>query len=97
MLSNDQVLHIAKLARLHLKEGEAEKFAKQLSSILGYTELLNEVDTEGVEGTSQVTGLKNVSRKDEVQSFCTREELLSTTPLPVDGHQIQVKPVLGSE
>lgn len=94
MLSNEEVQHIAKLARLGLKDGEAEKFGKQLNDILGYVELLKEVDTEGVATTSQVTGLENVSRKDEVERFCEKDELLECTELPVERDQIRVKPVI---
>ncbi|HLG25433.1 MAG TPA: Asp-tRNA(Asn)/Glu-tRNA(Gln) amidotransferase subunit GatC [Candidatus Gracilibacteria bacterium] len=94
MLSNDQVQHIAKLARLGLKEGESGKFSKQLNDILGYVDMLKEVDTEKIEPTSQVTGLENVSRKDEVERFSNREELLACTELPVERDQIKVKPVI---
>lgn len=73
MLSNEEIQHIAKLARLGLKDGEAEKFLQQLNDILGYVEQLKEVDTEGVEPTSQVTGLENVSRTDVVEPFVRRK------------------------
>lgn len=94
MLSNEEVQHIAKLARLELKDGEGEKFSQQLNDILGYVEQLKEVDTEGVESTLQVTGLENVHRKDEVEDFCTKDELLGCTELPVERDQIRVKPVI---
>ena len=66
-LSKEEVQHIALLARLGIKEEEIEKFAEQLSSILEYVEKLNEVNTDGVEITAQVTGLENVLREDEVK------------------------------
>ena len=94
MLSVQQVQHIAKLARLGLGKEEAEKFSKQLSEILAYVELLNEVDTSKVEPTSQVTGLQNVKRKDVVKRFCVKEELLACTQLPLEKDQIKVKPVI---
>ncbi len=94
MLSLDQVKHIAKLARLGLKNDEAEKFAGQLNSILDYIGILNEVDTDKVEPTAQVTGLQNVTRNDEVKRFCTKEELLACTELPVEKGQIKVKSVI---
>jgi aspartyl-tRNA(Asn)/glutamyl-tRNA(Gln) amidotransferase subunit C len=94
MLSGEQVQHIAKLARLGLGEGEGEKFAKQLSEILAYMEMLNEVNTDKVEPTSQVTGLTNVTREDKVERFCEREELLSCTGLPVEKEQVKVKSVI---
>jgi aspartyl-tRNA(Asn)/glutamyl-tRNA(Gln) amidotransferase subunit C len=94
MLSIEQVKHIAKLARLGITDAEADKFSKQLSSILGYVDLLNEVDVEGVELTSQVTGLQNVMREDVVKPFGTKEEMLGCTELPVQLDQIKVKPVM---
>jgi len=94
MLSDKEVQHIAKLARLGLKEGEVSKFAKQLSEILEYTEQLNEVDTENIEPTSQVTGLENVSREDKVERFCEKDELLACTELPIERDQILTKPVI---
>lgn len=94
MISEEQVRHIASLARLGLKEGEDKKFAGQLSEILSYVEMLNEVDTSDVKPTSQVTGLENVKRKDEINHFSSKDELLKCTELPVEQDQIRVKPVI---
>ncbi len=91
MFTKDQVKHIAQLARLGLSDEEISKFSAQLSSILDYVAQLEEVDVKNVEPTSQVTGLKNVLRKDKVESFCTREELLGCTELPVVQDQIKVQ------
>lgn len=70
-----------------------DKFSTQLSAIFEYVDLLNEVDTEGVEPTSQVTGLENVTREDEVIQFCDPVALLSCSPLPIEKNQIKVKSV----
>lgn len=94
MITPEQVKHIAKLARLGLKDDDVEKFAKQLSSIMEYVEKLNEVDVKDVQPTSQVTGLENVMREDVESRFSTREELLKSTELPVQNDQIQVKSVI---
>ena len=94
MFTPQQIRHIAKLARLGLKDQDIEKFSKQLSDILRYVEKLNEVDTKNVEPTSQVTGLKNVTREDNVIRFCDREDLLASTELSVEYDQIKVKPVI---
>jgi aspartyl-tRNA(Asn)/glutamyl-tRNA(Gln) amidotransferase subunit C len=94
MLSAEQVKHIAKLARLGLRDEQVNKFAKQLSDILAYVEMLNEVKTDDVEPTSQVTGLENVTRNDKVIRFCDKEELLACTELPVEKGQIKVKSVI---
>lgn len=66
-LTKEEVLHIAKLARLELKEEEVEKFRVQLSEILEYVGQLQKVDTAGVEPISQITGLQNVTRPDLVR------------------------------
>jgi aspartyl-tRNA(Asn)/glutamyl-tRNA(Gln) amidotransferase subunit C len=89
-LSDDDVRHIAKLARLKLSDDEVKKFSKELTSILDYIDILNELETEEVEPTAQVTGMTNVFRNDEVKpSEATTEELLATSPLPIVNGQIE--------
>jgi aspartyl-tRNA(Asn)/glutamyl-tRNA(Gln) amidotransferase subunit C len=89
-LTKDQVLHIAKLARLQLTSEEIDKMTKELSSILDYVKVLDEVDTATTEPTSQVTGLTNAFREDEVRpSSATPDKLLENSPLPIVDHQIQ--------
>ena len=65
-LTQSEVEHVAKLARLRLNKEEVAKYSEQLSSILDYVSQLQKIATEGVVETSQVTGLENVFRKDEV-------------------------------
>jgi len=81
-INSEQVEHIAKLARIELTEKEKEKFANELSSILGYVEKLNQVDTSKVEGISQVTGLERVLREDEVrkEKLDIHDELIKEAP-----------------
>lgn len=94
-LSQEQVRHIAKLARLGLSDDEVKKFSTQLTNILQYIEVLNEVDTTSVEMTNQVTGLKNVMRDDVINNdWTTRDELLGCSELPVERDQIRVKPAI---
>lgn len=93
MLTVAEVKHIAKLARLHLTEAEIEKYARQLSGILDYAQMLNEVDTEKVQPIAQITGLQNVSRPDEVQPQNLSQELLKCTPQTIEQGQIKVKSV----
>ena len=89
-LSHDQVRHIAKLARLQVSDAEVAKFATELTSILGYVDMLGEVDTQNVPATAQVTGLHNAFREDIIaKPLATREELLATSPLPIVDDQIQ--------
>lgn len=94
-LTKQQVEHVAKLARLGLSEKEVEKFQTQLSGILDYVEQLNEVNTEGVEPTAQVTGLLNVTREDKVKTHALAkpEKLLACSSLPIERNQIKVKNV----
>lgn len=91
MLNDDQVKHVAKLARIKLTDEEVKKFGKQLSSVLEYIDILAEVDTKNVTETSQVTGLINVMDKDEViKGQSTKAELLKCSELPVDSGQVRV-------
>lgn len=76
-LSKDEVKHVAGLANLKLSPQEISKFQKQLSEILDYVEILNEVKTERIEPTSQVTGLENVFRDDGTGKCLTQKEALS--------------------
>jgi aspartyl-tRNA(Asn)/glutamyl-tRNA(Gln) amidotransferase subunit C len=88
-LTADQVRHIAKLARLRIADDEVEKYATELTKILGYIDMLNEVDTSGVEATAQVTGLTNSLRPDELRSqSVSPDAILGTSPLPIIDHQI---------
>lgn len=87
------VKHIAKLANLPLSEIEEKKFEKQLSEILTYVEQLNSVDTKGVEITSQITGLENVTRDDKDHPSLSQNEALSNTKSKHNG-MFKVKKVL---
>jgi aspartyl-tRNA(Asn)/glutamyl-tRNA(Gln) amidotransferase subunit C len=87
------VINVAKLANLPLKPEEEKKFEKQLSEILSYVEKLKEVDTKNVETTSQVTGLENVTRKDETIPSLTQEEALINTKSTNNGF-FKVKAIL---
>lgn len=93
-LTRDDVLNLARLSRLRLSESEIAKFQTELSEILGYVEILSKVDTGGLEPTYQVTGLKNVSRKDEPVDYgVTPNELLKNAPV-AQANQFKVKRVL---
>lgn len=80
-ISREDVLNLARLARLELSEEELEKYAAEITAILGYVEMLQSIDTENVEPTYQVTGLKNVMRQDEVVIYdTTLKALLKNAP-----------------
>lgn len=76
-ITEEEVKHVGKLANLSLTSEEIKKFQQQLSEVLDYVEVLNEVATEGVEPTSQVTGLENVFREDQPGPSLSQEEVLS--------------------
>jgi len=90
-LTADQVRHISKLARLTLKDGEVETYAKEMSSIMTYIDMLSEVDTSKVEATAGGTSLVNSVREDIIQNptKASPDELLGTSPLPIEDHQIE--------
>jgi aspartyl-tRNA(Asn)/glutamyl-tRNA(Gln) amidotransferase subunit C len=93
-LSNDDVLKLAKLARLHLTEAEVQLFADEIAAILGYVEQLQSIDLEGIEPTFQVTGLTNVTRSDKVIDYgTTPQDLLKNAPAIENGH-IKVRRML---
>ncbi len=73
------ILQIAKLAKIEIKKEETKKLQEQLSKILDYIEKLNKLDTKKVEQTSQVTGLENIKRKDNIFSSLSQNEALSNT------------------
>lgn len=89
-----EIEKLAVLARVGLTETEKESLAGEMSAILEYVKQLDEVDVSSVEPTSQVSGLANVSRTDEIVACnIEREELLSNTPDTENGF-IKVKQVL---
>jgi aspartyl-tRNA(Asn)/glutamyl-tRNA(Gln) amidotransferase subunit C len=93
-LSRDDVLKLASLSKLRLSEAEIERLRAELSEILNYVEILDEVDSEGLKPTYQVTGLKNVMREDELETYgYETADLLKNVPAVQDG-QFKVKRVL---
>jgi aspartyl-tRNA(Asn)/glutamyl-tRNA(Gln) amidotransferase subunit C len=93
-LSKDEVKKIAKLAMLKLTEEEVEKLGGQISGIVDWVDMLQEVDTEGVEPTYQVTGINTVLRDDEVERYGDPDELLKNSPLEKKAYQVLVKKIL---
>jgi aspartyl-tRNA(Asn)/glutamyl-tRNA(Gln) amidotransferase subunit C len=94
-LTREDVLKLARLARLQLSDEEIDRFREEISTILEYVEILQKVDLNGLEPTNQVTGLKNVMRPDVVKDYgVTPEELLKNAPATENNH-IKVKRILG--
>ena len=79
-LTEKDVDYVAKLARLELSEDEVKTYTTQLGAILGYAEMLNQLDTDSVEPTLHVLPMSNVLRTDEVQPSMERDKILENAP-----------------
>ena len=80
MIDREQVLHVARLARLKLNEDEVERMSGELSTILDHIEKIGELDLDEVEPTSHVVQVENVLRPDEPRPSWPREQMLSEAP-----------------
>ncbi|OGC82347.1 MAG: hypothetical protein A2V81_02335 [Candidatus Abawacabacteria bacterium RBG_16_42_10] len=92
-ISLEEVRHVARLARLKLTADEEARFAPQLANIIDYLGMLQELNTDNVPTTSQVTGLTNVTRADIISCAPRQDELLACSPLPKEDHQLLVPSV----
>ena len=95
MLTKEEVIKVAKLARIALTDAEVEKFQKELSTVLDYVEELKQVDVSGLEEVSQVTGLVNVQREDKAVIIDEemRQAIFKNAPEMKDGYY-KVKAIL---
>ena len=84
MIDREQVLHVAKLARLRLSDAEVERMTGELSNILEHVERMDELDLDGVEPTSHVVELQNVLRDDVPRESLSHERALEGAPDPAD-------------
>jgi aspartyl-tRNA(Asn)/glutamyl-tRNA(Gln) amidotransferase subunit C len=85
VIDRDQVVHVAKLARLRLSEEELERMAGELSGILEHVDRIGELELEDVPPTSHVVELENVLRPDEPRPSWPREAVLEQAPDPAEG------------
>ena len=92
-LSREEVLHIARLARLGLTEADVDRFREQLSNILENFEALKQVDTTGVPPTAQSIPLQNVTRDDDIVASLPPNEILANAPRK-EGEFFRVRAVL---
>ena len=77
-ITNDDVRHLAQLSSLQMSDAEVESLRADIEKIINYINQLDELDTDGVEPTYQVTGLQNVWRDDEIiDSSVSRRQLLA--------------------
>ena len=79
-VSNEQVRHIARLARIAMSDEELERLVPELNNILGWVEQLGEVDTDGVEPLTAVIDQKLRLRDDAITDGDIREDILSNAP-----------------
>lgn len=94
-LTRDDVLKLARLARIDLSEDELMEFEGEFNEILQYVEQLQTVDLSGYEPTSQVTGLVNVAREDQEKEYGYEPvDLLKNVPA-TEGGQIKVRRMIG--
>lgn len=94
-LTRDDILKLAALARLDLKDDEVAEYSEELTAVLHYVEQLQDVDVDGLQPTQQVTGLVNVTRDDEITDYGYEpKELLKNVPETQDDH-IKVKRMIG--
>jgi aspartyl-tRNA(Asn)/glutamyl-tRNA(Gln) amidotransferase subunit C len=85
MIDRDQVLHVARLARLELSEEEIERMTAELSGILEHVDRITALDLDDVKPTSHVVALENVLRPDEPDPSLSRDAALANAPDPADG------------
>ena len=95
MLSREEIINIAALARIGLHEADIESYQKDLSAILDYFKELEELDTANVEPIGHITGMTDRFRHDEAHDFGSvgKEAILKNAPETKDGY-IKVKSVL---
>ena len=89
-----EVERVSLLARLELTEAELTAMTEQLGQIIGYMDLLSELDTENVEPMAHAVELANVFRPDELRASYNRLEMLARAP-HADGEFYLVPAVLG--
>jgi len=93
-ISTDDVQHLARLSNLQLSDDEVPALQIDLQNILGYVEQLNELNTDGVEPTYQVTDLQDVWREDAIDTYgLGKDELLALAP-SAEADQVKVPKVL---
>ena len=85
MITREDVVHVARLARLELSEEELERMREQLSAILEAVGKVSELDLEGVEPTAHPLDLVNVLAEDDPRPSLPREDALANAPDPEDG------------
>ena len=94
-IDREQVLHVARLARLRLSDEEVDTMAQELSGILAHIERIGELDLEGVQPTTHVVEVANALRADEPRPSLPRETILEQAPATQDGGFLVPSPQAG--
>ena len=92
-ISKEELLHIAKLSDLEIKENEVEEYLKNLEDILNYTETIDKIDVSKLDETIGATEDYNVFRKDEVKQFDNIDQMMENAP-EVDRNMFKIPKVL---
>ena len=92
-VSLDEVRHLAALSEIQLSDSELESLTTDIDNIVGYINQLDELDTDQVEPTFQLTGLQNVWRDDKIEPQLSRGKLLNLAP-DTENNQVKVPKVL---
>lgn len=95
-ITREEVEKVALLARLRLTEAELDRMTDQMGQILGYMDLLGEVDTEGIEPMAHAIDVRNILRDDKVRKSAPREKILRSAPSKDDECYL-VPAVLGDQ
>jgi aspartyl-tRNA(Asn)/glutamyl-tRNA(Gln) amidotransferase subunit C len=95
MIDREQVLHVARLARLSLSDDEVQRMAGELSSVLGHIEKIAELDLDGVPPTTHVVDVPNALRPDEPRPSLPRDVVLAAAPAVADGGFLVPSPQAG--
>ncbi|MEN0057775.1 MAG: Asp-tRNA(Asn)/Glu-tRNA(Gln) amidotransferase subunit GatC [Bdellovibrio sp.] len=93
MIDKKTIEHIAKLARLHVTESEAQEYSTQLAKALGHFEQISKIDTTGVEPLITPTEIEACWREDQAEQNYTAEEMTSNAPSRA-GNLFKVPPVV---
>ena len=92
-ISKEELLHIAKLSDLEIKENEVEEYLKNLEDILNYTETIDKIDVSKLDETIGATEDYNVFRKDEVKQFDNIDKMMENAP-EIDRNMFKIPKVL---
>ncbi len=92
-LTREEVLHIARLARIGVERAEVERFQNQLSQILDHFDVLRQIDTEDVPPTMHTLPLEGVTSPDEPRPSLSKADVLANAPFEFEGY-LRVRAVL---